>query len=437
MTAQLIRPKRPLLVALGALLVLVLAPAAAHALPQDPPIAPLGPADGSNLSFNEDGVVHVTFNCPDYHSEEPLETREEAEEREEKEKEEGKKPKPLVEDMAGSDAYIVRFSPTKATDAEGLLTTAGFGEFNGEGFADLEKNKAGCGADFEVPDNLGPAALYQGIVYWQVGREVVRDDLDKEINLDDGKIEYEVGPIWAFNLQPKVEEPLLETKEHIYAGYLTPIEFTAGSDLTGATVELQHFVKGDWESLGQEPIGFSNTFFVKMAAAHTALRAVLKTPRITLPLEPRKVTVRKVGKRRAGLAKDDGRYKTAPHDESIPGLGQKAVPLSFKVVGGGKKIVGLRTSIEVTCPGPTSAGSKVWVKTALRSARIAPDGTVVGQMLAKNSPEPQYVTFVGQFFDQQLSGTLTTAFGPCSGSRDIEAIPVSTPPKKSAQKSAK
>jgi hypothetical protein len=38
-------------------------------------------------------------------------------------------------------------------------------------------------------------------------------------------------------------------------------------------------------------------------------------------------------------------------------------------------------------------------------------------------PEPEYVTFVGQFSDRQLSGTPTTAFGRCSGSREIEGRP--------------
>ncbi|MGV1048186.1 MAG: hypothetical protein ACOYD4_06655 [Solirubrobacterales bacterium] len=234
--------------------------------------------------------------------------------------------------------------------------------------------------------------------------------------------------MWSFALQPKVEEPSLETQEHIYAGYLTAVEFSSFSDLTGATVELQRYRKGTWVRLAQEP-GHSfdpTVFFVRLPAFDTALRAVVKTSTLTLPLEPKKVTVRKVGRRRATSAVDDGHYKTAPHDESIPGLGQSAVPLSLEVVGGGERVVHLHTKMEVGCAGPTSLSpaTKLTVKTALRAARIAPDGTVVGRMLAKNSTEPQYVTFVGQLFDRQLSGTLTTAFGRCSGSREIEAVPV-------------
>jgi hypothetical protein len=111
----------------------------------------------------------------------------------------------------------------------------------------------------------------------------------------------------------------------------------------------------------------------------------------------------------------------------LPGAPPKPTPsLNLKVVDGGTTVVHLHTSIEVSCPGPTdlSPESKVTVKTALRAARIAPDGTVVGRMLAKGT-EPEYVTFVGQLFDRRLSGTLTTAFGPCSGTREIEAIKVS------------
>ncbi|HVX34091.1 MAG TPA: hypothetical protein VHA80_13210 [Solirubrobacterales bacterium] len=434
---------RGLVIALCTMLALAVAPAVAHALPGDPPVTPLGPANGATVPADEDGI-HVTFLCLPYHSEEPTEDEEEeAEEKEEdeegdeEEKEDSKlklvvggaaKPKSKTEDLAGSDSYIVRFSPSPTTGPDGLLTTTGFGADRGEGFADPEANKTTCGSDFELPAGPGPVAMYQGTVYWQVAREVFREGADTD------QTEWETGPVQSFKVVPKVEDPSLDTQEHIYAGYLTAVEFSAGSDLAGATVELQRFTQGVWTPLAQEPgHSFDPTiFFVKLPASQTALRAVVKTPTASLPLEPKKVTVRKVAQRRATSAKDDGRYHAVP-EEPLPGAPPKPTPsLHLEVVGGGTAVVHLRTSIEVGCPGPTeqSPESKVTVKTALGAARIAPDGTVVGRMLAKG-PEPEYVTFVGQLFDRRLSGTLTTAFGPCTGTREIEAVKLPSPGRRS------
>jgi hypothetical protein len=417
---------------LGALLL----PAMAEALPGDPPIVPLSPSNGATVPADEFGF-HVSFQCPAYHSESPLE--EEDEEGEAKEDEEAKdkkvvtaktivtaktdaaaKPKSKDGDLAGADSYIVRYSTSSTVGADGLLTNTGFGD-DGEDFPDPEaNNKANCGSEVELPLSAGPVALYHGTIYWQAAREVTLDDPDAEPTAAFDDMEWEAGPVQSFNVVPNVEEPALETQEHIYAGYLTSIDFSTESDLVGATVELQRFVKGTWTLVAQEPAspGGQTSFYVKLPASHTALRAVLKTPTLTLPLEPTKVTVRKVGKRRATSTQDDGSYRAAPDDESTP-TGHRALPLSLKVGGGGTKVLGFSASIESTCPGST----KVTTKVGIHSMRMAPDGTVVGRSLSKGTP-PSYVTFVGQFFDRRLSGTLTTAFGACAGTRQIEAVAV-------------
>jgi hypothetical protein len=142
------------------MLALAAAPAAG-ALPGDPPVTPLSPANGATVPADEDGI-HATFLCLAYHSEEPVED-EEAEEDEDEEEVAGRvernaakpkeeaKPSPTAEDLAGSDFYIVRFSPSPTTGSDGLLTTTGFGVDRGEAFADPEANKTTCGSDFELP----------------------------------------------------------------------------------------------------------------------------------------------------------------------------------------------------------------------------------------------------------------------------------------------
>ncbi|MGV1048185.1 MAG: hypothetical protein ACOYD4_06650 [Solirubrobacterales bacterium] len=146
---------------------------AAWALSGDPAIVSLGPTNGAAFTLNEDGVVHVTFKCPEYHKEEPVEDETEAKEREEKEREEGKKPKPWDAGLGNAGDYIVHFSTSPDTGAGGLLKITGFDEFTGEGLPDEEKDAKGtCAVDFEPPEGSGPAALYHGTVYWQVAREV-------------------------------------------------------------------------------------------------------------------------------------------------------------------------------------------------------------------------------------------------------------------------
>jgi len=396
--------------AIAVLLGLWLAPGFAKALPGDPPIVPLGPANGAIVPADEFGIK-VSFQCPAYHSEE---------DEEEEEEEEGGagsevKPTPEDEDLADASDYTVRFSTSPATESDGRLSTAGFGEEYGEGFPDPGSDKVTCATDLELPANFAPVALYQGTIYWQAARQC-----------DACASEWEAGPVRSFNLVPNVEEPELDLQEHVYAGYLTDIGFSSFSDLTGATIELQRFEHGAWAPLAQEPAQSSDeaAFFVKLPAAHTALRTVLKTATISLPLAPQKVTIHKLGKRRSTSAHDDGRYLAAPKKE------RATMPVSLMITDRGKELRGLRAAVEATCPGPTPAqDAKLKVAATLRSARIAPDGTVVGQMLTKG-PQPAYVTLVGQLFDHRLSGTLTTSFAGCSGTREIEAVKVTKRPGK-------
>jgi uncharacterized Zn finger protein (UPF0148 family) len=447
---NLMRNRRVLALSLVVALAVVTIPAAAFALPGDPPIESLGPADGASLVAGETGSVHVTFKCPAYRIE-AGETDAESKERERKEEEKGQKPNPAAKRdgmMGGETDYKVRFSSSSDRGADGLLTAN-----LGSGFATAEADKTICGSDFEAPVPVRPTALYQGTVYWQVVREVKRNGCptcatetpkereereDKEAEEEEKEFEdeekgivvqpkgeWEGGPVRSFSLQPKVEEPMLTTQTRVFAGYTTAIEFSSVSDLTGATIELQRFTKGVWKPLAQVPVSEATNFFVKLPAGHIVLRPVAKTPSVTLPLESRKVTVHKLGKHRLTSAEEDGRYREKPTKKSKAGGKQPRLPLSFAVVDGGTRVVHLRASVEGVCTTTGRSGEEVplTIKTALRAARIAPDGTVIAERKTKEA-EPQRVTFVGQLLDGSLIGTVTTSFGNCSGSRKFEAVPL-------------
>jgi hypothetical protein len=410
-----------LTLALAVFLALVAIPAAAFALPGDPPIESLGPADGTSLAAGETGSVHVTFKCPSYHKQ--------------------------ADETGGDIDYKVRFSTSAARDGEGLISPS-----LGTAFAELEPDKTTCGANFEAPTPVRPTALYQGTVYWQPIRQVIRpacptcgpetpkqkeeredkeeEEATKEEEAEENgtvfvaKSEFEGGEVRSFSLQPKVEEAALKLPRVIYAGYRTAIEFESLTDLTGGTVELQRFVKGAWQPLAQATVGETTVFVVKLPAGHVVLRPVAKSASVTLPLEPRKLTVHKLGKHRLTSAGEDGRYGEKP-TKKMKQAGTKPLPLSFAVVDGGTRVVHLRATIEGTCAATTRSGEEVplKIKAALRSARIAPDGTVVAQTETKG-PEPQRVSLIGQLLDGSLFGKVTTSFANCSGSREIQAFPV-------------
>lgn len=417
------RSVRLLAVSLFAFLATAAIPAVALSLPNDPPIEPLAPADGTSLLAAETASVHVTFKCPSYH---------------------------LQGDQLGGDTnYRVRFSSSPSLGGDGLISST-----LGNALSTLEPDKASCGADFEAPIRVRPLALFQGTVYWQVTREVKRtncspcgpktkkeEDEEEEKIFQEGeeeeaaeekgvvfepKGEWEGGPVRSFSLQPKVEGAELTTQRRVFGGYLTAIEFTSASELTGASLELQRFTKGAWQSISQQevsPTG-STFFFAKLPSGRQALRAIAKSATVSLPLEPRKLTVHKLGKHRLTTSDEDGRYREKPAKKTKKGQ-NKRLPLSFAVVDGGTRLVHLRAAVEGICAPTSRSGEEVplTLKIALRSARIAPDGTVIADRQTKG-PEPQQVTFVGQLLAGSLIATVTTTYKNCSGSRKFEAIPI-------------
>jgi hypothetical protein len=241
--------------------------------------------------------------------------------------------------------------------------------------------------------------------------------------------------VWSFHSEAKVEEPEFILPQRVSSGYLTWVKFTSESELEGATIELQRFAKGAWQSLSQQTVGAGEpTFFVKLPAGRQALRAIAKSQTVSLAMPLQKVFVHKL-KHRLTSAEEDGRYMQKKGKKKSPETEEETpkLPLSFAVVDGGKKVTHLRASIAGTCQGPTrnSKEAPLTIKTALLSARIAPDGTVIADRATKG-PEPEQVSLVGQLLDGSLIGTVEVSFGKCHGSRRFEAVPVKSQAKKSA-----
>jgi hypothetical protein len=356
----------------------------AAALPGDPPIKTISPADDSTVPAEDLGLT-VSFSCPAYAKDV------------EGEDEDQKK-------VAGSaDDYGVHFSTSSRIGSDGLLTTAGFGD-DGEGLVDVGADKSTCSAELQLPGKPVPADLYRGTVYWQAYRACEGCTPD----------EYETGPVNSMVIVPNVESPELSLEDHIYAGYLTKIGFSTGSDLSGATFVLQRLTKGAWTEIESAPAESSGeaSFFTKLVKGKTQLRVVVTAPGIEIGLEPQKVTVRAPGGKSSVDGSDDGLYEVDKPES-------KTAPAHFKVDDDGTVLSKLRALVPASCR-TGNASVAVLAKVALKRARIAPDGTVVAEATTKGKT-PAHVTLVGDLHDRHFSGTLTTAYLNCTGSRDLEA----------------
>jgi hypothetical protein len=358
--------------------------AVASALPGDPPIKTISPANGASVPAEELGLT-VTFSCPAY-------TKDIEGEDEDQKK------------VAGNaDDYGVHFSTGSKIGEDGLLTTAGFGD-DGEGLVDVAADKTTCSAELQLPDKPVPADLYRGTIYWQAYRACEGCTPD----------EYEAGPVNSMVVTPNVEDAELTLEPHVYGGYLTKVEFSTGSDLTGATFVLQRVTKGAWTEIESAPAESSGevNFFTKLTPGKTQLRVLVAAPGFELGLEPEKLTVRKPGGKSSVDGSDDGLYEVDKPE------GAKS-PAHFKIDDDGTVLGDLHAQVPATCrSGSTSVA--VLAKVALKRARVAPDGTVVAEATTKGHT-PAHVTLSGDLHDRHFSGELTTSYLNCTGSREFEA----------------
>jgi hypothetical protein len=411
-----------LLIAAGALAVLVLEVGAAGASPATgPPISPQSPGEGGAVETSAE-PLKVTFSCPQFvyelGEEEEIEVAPVPPEEEEEEEEEGGEeevPPPIIvigpPTLGGSENYAVHFSTSPTVNAaSGQLGTSGFGEA-GEGEAEAIKgSNALCTSELELPTKPWPATLYEGTIYWQASREstVVPDEI-------------EVGPVRSFKVVPHVELPELLFREQVFVGYLTKVSFGYEAELEGAVVELQEWDGSTWTKIAEAPGSNSgeNAFYVKPKKAGRHLfRPVVTAGSMAgpLPLERIAKVVRKPSKVRVTSAADDGAYVAANAKE------REEWPIEMTVSGGGTTLKNLKVEAETTCKGPTKAQNvKLEIPAVLKHAKIAPDGTVFG-VTETTGPEVWTVTLVGSLFQGRFQGELSTSRTNCTGYRTIDAI---------------
>ena len=349
-----------------AVAVLVALAAPARAMPGDPPVVPLAPADHAVVGADPAGIG-VSFQCPDYRIAVYGN---------------------LVQRGSFND-YAVRFSDTAALGADGRLATAPYGN---DAAASLAPDGT-CTAKLDTFDTASSPEISGGRVFWQAYRYC-----------NGCTPQYETGAVRSFVVRPSVSGTL-RPPARVYAGYPSLFAVESDAKLSGAQVVLQRRAGGSWRTLAKRPFHLQSTRLVAtLPAGRTRLRALAVTGAARLELATRTIVVRRPGARRTS-GRDDGRYTGRD--------------VRFTVARGGTSLRGFRASLNVFCVGPTIPDNRTEVAIAeLGATRVAPDGSVTGYLRTSGGAS---ITLTGTLRHGRFNGEVAMTFSTCSGTRTVSA----------------
>ena len=342
----------------------------ARALPGDPPVVPLAPADGAEVPANAGGIG-VSFQCPDYRV----------------------AVYGSVTEFGDYSDYGVRFSDGPVVGADGRLASHPFGNDAGPSLAPDRT----CTAKLDTFDTASSPELAGGRVYWQAFRYC-----------NGCTPQYETGAVRSLVVRPAAGGRL-RAPRRVYAGYPALFELESAARFSGAEVVLQRRAGGRWRTVVRRPFGLERTQLVAgLPAGRQQLRALVVAGATQLPVAVRTLRVHRPG-RRSTSGRDDGRYRARAGEQS-----------TFTVSGGGKRLRAFKASVSVFCVGPTPADNRTEIAfAALGSARIAPDGSLTGYAQTAGGSS---VTLTGRLHAGRFRGEVSIAFSTCAGKRALDAV---------------
>ena len=358
-----------------AVVLLAIVPIAA-ALPGDPPVTAIAPADGATVEANPAGIP-VSFGCPEYRKDVY-----------------GEAENPII-DRGNFEDYDVTFSPSPSLDPRGVLAGA-----YPSASPILRADGSNCTTTLDTEDSATSPEAVGGRVYWQVRRSCVGC----------GGSQIEAGPVRSFVVKAAPIASRVTTPSRVYAGYLTRVELLSTAKVGGATAMLQRRVGKKWQTIATEKFFDSATFFVKLPGGSQQLRGVIATAGGSSPGKPRTVVVRP-DRGRTTSARDDGRY------EQVDGG-----KVSFTVGGGGRTLRNFSASVSALCFGATVEENHFMILFAgIDTASIAPDGSVTGRLETKSGETEAELS--GRLRGGRFVGEASISIEPsrCSGTRKLEA----------------
>ncbi len=341
----------------------------AQALPGDPPIEPLEPADGATLPVAD--VIPARFTCPVY-----------------RQFDYGGG---FVQ-YGGADRYNLWISRTPDVDAYGKLA----GQVGDDGHLEAEPDRCVAGLQ---PGDVASAQDLPGAYYWQVARSCV--------GCPGG---YEVGAVRRLVLRTTARLSL-RPPARVYGGFtfILPLRMSGVPDRTRVSVEYR---SGDrWRSAGSAiALGERGDASVVLPAGRTRLRAIVRLGTETVASRPVALTVRRARRWRTS-ARDDGRYVMRPG-------GQRTQRL--RVTRGGRELRGFEAEVPLLCPSvlPGLPFTNETGYAAVGPIRIAPDGSFLGVATAKSTS----IRVRGKLQDRRISaGQVELSVEHCSGSLKFTA----------------
>jgi hypothetical protein len=335
-----------------------------QAMPGDPPIEVLEPADGATLPVAD--IIPARFTCPVYRQSDAGGG--------------------FVQ-YGGPDDYTVWISRTPDVDANGKL----IGQVGDDGKLEAEPDR--CVAGLQPGYVASPQDL-PGIYYWQVARLCVA--------CTGG---YEVGPVRRLVLRTTAQLSV-RAPARVYGGFkfILPLRLSGVPDRTRVGVE---YSAGDrWRPAGFAlALGERGDASVVLPAGRTRLRAIVQLGAETVTSRPVALTVRRA-RRWTTSARDDGRYVIRPG-------GQRTKKL--RVARGGRELRGFEAEVPLLCPSllPGQPFTNQTGYAAVGPIRIAPDGSFLGVATAKNTS----IRVRGRLQGRRIyAGEVELSVENCSGS---------------------
>lgn len=348
-------------------------------MPGDPPIVPLTPANGATVPADPDGIP-VSFEFPAYtiavYSGGDV----------------------TITDRGDYSDYDVRFSSGPQVGSDGRLAAQSFGSDAGPA---LGGDGRTCTAKLDTYDSVSSPEIVGGRIFWQAYRYC------------NGCAQgNEVGPVRSFVVRPEALEGRLRVPARLYGGYLNVFKLESQAPLSGAQVLLQRRAGKRWKTVVKTRFQLDETDIVAaLPAGRHRLRARIVAAGASFNVAQRTVTVRR-RERRVTSARDDGGYAARKPPANST--------LKFRVAGGGKTLRGFKASLTVFCVGPTLPDNRLVVAFALlRSARVAPDGSVTGLLQLKSGAR---VLLTGRLRNGRFRGEVTMSFSTCAGTRKLDAV---------------
>jgi hypothetical protein len=337
--------------------------APAPAMPDDPPVTAVLPADGATVAINPDGI-EVRYTCPEGY------------------RISGEPPFAVY---GGRKDYGVHFASSPELGSDGRL---------------LDSNVIDRAGDDPIQDNdipLGECRAYHtngiapGVVYWQAWRLCL-----------DCPGGYETSQVRSMRLTTAGSGVRLAARwpRTAYAGFPFHVEVTSSGLAAGTAVELQARRRARWRRIGSINLGAdAGDGPAALSRGRHRLRATVQIGDEQIASAPTTLTVRRAKGWKTGR-RHDGRWRDGGVTE-------------FRVGGGGRVISGGRFQLVLLCPTPGMVNpfTTMVADAPLRRARIAPDGSFAWAGVIED-----HVTYVhGRIRGNRATGRVRLSLGTCSG----------------------